>query len=240
MRIHVVGSAAVLFLFGCSGETAPRVIAPSSTPATRAAAIVIVSGDHQQAAAGEPLQQPLVVRVTDARGTGIESAVVTFEISGTGGLNGKEAPGLSRVSSQTDSVGQAQVRLEPYDLGRISVSARVEGTTLAPVMFTADATVIVVEFRSPEAVGPYAAFWGPCRCSRTMNELTVPVGTPIEWATLDATPFTITSTSTPAGGASFDSGTLTRNSRFRFIPGVAGTWAYEDRFSGLRATLRAN
>ena len=129
--------------------------------------------------------------------------------------------------------------LEPYDIGRISVTARVEGAQLPPVTFTANATSLTVEFRSPESVGPYAAFYGPCRCVRTMNTVTVPIGTPVEWISADTNPYTITATSVPAGGAAFDSGTLAR-SRFRFVPTVAGTWEYRDRFSGLTATLKAN
>jgi hypothetical protein len=170
----------------------------------------------------------------------VEGAAVSFEVSAIGGLNGKQAPGASRVSTHTGADGSAQVILEPYDVGRISVTARVEGTLLAPVTFSADATVIVVEFRSPEAAGAYAAFWGPCRCTRTLNIVTVPVGTPVEWATPDATPYTITSLSSPAGGAAFDSGTLGRTSRYRFVPRIPGTWEYADRLSGLRATVRAN
>jgi hypothetical protein len=240
MRIGTVVSAtAAVLLASCSGDTETRVVAPSSTPATRAAAVAIVSGDKQAAKAGEPLSEPLVVRVTDARGQGVEMASVLFEISGSGGLDGKQAPGDPRVSTHTRADGTAQVVLEPYDLGPISVTARVEGTSLAPVTFTADVAVVVVEFHSPAAAGAYAAFWGPCRCARTINTVAVPVGTPVEWATLDSTPYTITSVSSPAPAAAFESGTLGRSSRFRFVPTVPGTWEYEDRFSGLRATLTA-
>jgi hypothetical protein len=186
MRIgNAVSATAALLLASCSGDTETRVVAPSSTPATRAAAMVIVSGDHQAAKAGELLPQPLVVRVTDVRGQAVELAPISFEISGSGGLNGNQAPGDPRVSTHTHADGTAQVILEPYDLGRISVTARVEGSSLAPVTFTADAAVVVVTFHSPPAAGPYAAFWGPCRCARTINTLTVPVSTPVGWATLD-------------------------------------------------------
>ena len=240
MRIgHAVSATTALLLAACAGDPETRLVAPSSTPVTRAAAIVIVSGDNQQAKAGERLDQPLVVRVMDARGQGVEKAAVTFEVAGDGGLNGKEFPGDSRVSTHADAEGRAQVVLEPYEIGRISVTARVESAAFAPVTFTADAAVVVVEFRSPSALGPYAAFFGPCRCTRTMNAVTVPVGTPVEWATPDGAPYTITSVSSPAPGAGFDSGTLSRGSRFRFVPTVRGTWEYEDRFSGLRARLTA-
>jgi len=67
----------------------------------RAAAIAIVSGNHQQANAGERLGQPLVVRVTDAAGKGVGNVGVSFDVTGDGGLNGKDASGPSRVYSQT-------------------------------------------------------------------------------------------------------------------------------------------
>jgi hypothetical protein len=56
---------------------------------------------------------------------------------------------------------------------------------------------------------------------------------------VDTSPYRITATSVPEGGAPFDSGTLSGSSRFRFVPTVAGTWQYRDTISGLAATLRA-
>jgi hypothetical protein len=76
---------------------------------------------------------------------------------------------------RTSADGIAQVSLEPYALGHISVTARAENTSLPPVTFTARAAGVVVEFRSPNVVGPYAAFWGPCRCTGSLNAVIVPV-----------------------------------------------------------------
>ena len=163
-----------------------------------------------------------------------------FQLSGSGGLNGKQAPGVPSVSTQTDSDGSARVPLEEYDVGRLAVTARVVGSSLAPVTFTENASVVVVQFRSPSGAGAYAAFYGPCRCARTINTMTVPVGTPVEWMTPDPSSYTITSLAGPPGAPGFDSGILERTRRFRFVPAVPGTWEYEDRVSGLRATLIAN
>jgi hypothetical protein len=240
MRVVSVVSAAALLLTACSEDPATRVVAPSSTPATRASVIAIVSGDNQEAKAGETLPKPLVIRITDERGRGVEGVAVSFDVGRLGGLNGKQAPGESRVTIRTSVDGIAEVILEPYALGQISVTARAENTSLPAVAFTARAAGVVVEFRSPDVVGPYAAFWGPCRCADSLNAVTVPVNTPIEWITPDATPYTITSVSGPAEGAAFDSGTLGRSGRFRFVPTVPGTWEYKDKVSGLRATLKAN
>jgi uncharacterized lipoprotein YajG len=46
MRVVSVVSAATLILTACSGDTETRVVAPSSTPATRATVIAIVSADN--------------------------------------------------------------------------------------------------------------------------------------------------------------------------------------------------
>lgn len=128
--------------------------------------------------------------------------------------------------------------MEPYDVGLISATARVEGTQVSPVTFTAEATAVIVEFRSPRYYGYYAAFYGPCRCTRTVNTVTVPVGTPVEWKPSDGEPYAVTATSIPPGGIAFESETL-RGNRFRFVPSVVGRWEYRDAFSGLTATLIA-
>jgi hypothetical protein len=241
MRIAspISAAAAALLLAACSSDSESRLVGPSSTLAERPAAIAIVSGNEQEAKAGERLPQPLVIRVTGASGSGIRGAALSFEVSGDAGLNGKDAPGPTRLSSLTDANGNAQVIVEPYDIGPISVTARVGGTQLPPVTFTATATSLIVELRAPQSFGAYAAFYGPCRCSRTVNTVTVPIGTPVEWTSVDASPYTITTTSVPERGAPFDSGTLTGSSRFRFVPTVAGTWQYRDNVSGLTATLNA-
>jgi hypothetical protein len=238
MRIaSSVSAAAALFLAACSTDSEPRLVTPS-TPIQPVASVAIVSGNDQPAKAGEPLSEPLVIRVADARGRGIPDVAVSFEVLGDGGLNGKAAPGSPRVSTRTDANGHAQVMLEPYDVGPISVLARAEGAQIPPVIFTANATSLIVEFLSPQ-FSVYAAFYGPCRCSRMMNSVTVPIGTTVEWRSIDTSSYRIIATSAPQGGEPFDSGTLTGFSRFRFVPTVAGTWQYRDSLSGLTATLNA-
>ena len=237
MRLAKYVPAAALILAACSSTPESKLLTPS-TPTSRAASIAIVSGNEQVGKAGERLAQPLVVRVTDVNGSSVRDVSVSFEISGAGGLNGKEAPGSIRAVSSTDANGTAQAVLEPYDIGPVSVTARVEGATLPPATFTATATSVVVDFRSPQSAGAYAGFYGPCRCARTMNAVTVRIGTPVEWASADS--YTITATSIPEGGPAFDSGVLARGTRFRFVPTIAGTWTYRDNVSGLTATLTAN
>jgi hypothetical protein len=59
------------------------------------------------------------------------------------------------------------------------------------------------------------------------------------WKCSDDESYSVSATSAPPGGTRFDSGTLSRNSRFVFVPHVAETWEYRDQFSGVNARLMA-
>ena len=93
MRIASSVSAAALLLAACSSDSESRLVTPSSTPAALVATIAIASGNEQEGKAGELLPQPLVIHVTNASGSGIRDAAVSFEVLGNGGLNGKDSPG---------------------------------------------------------------------------------------------------------------------------------------------------
>jgi hypothetical protein len=246
MSHRVAAAAALLMAAACTGDSlvGQTPFTPTQNPAARATAIAIVSGNDQQAKAGERLGEPFVVRVTDTRGAGVSDVTVAFHVtSGVGGLDGKSPgpPGAPMTASaQTNANGVAQMTFEPQEVGRISVTAQATGTQLPLVTFTADATILVIEFRSMR-FDPYAGFVGPCGLGlggKCFSAVTAPVGTTVEWKTLEQTTYTVTSKSTPQGGTPFDSGTLTRNSRFRFVPAVVGTWDYHDKLSGLTAALR--
>lgn len=58
------------------------------------------------------------------------------------------------------------------------------------------------------------------------DDVTVAIGTTVQWVNLDGVQHTATSTSVPAGGVAFDSGLLGNGDRFEFTPQVAGTWVY--------------
>lgn len=238
---HSVPAAAALLLAARAGDSPgeQRPLTPSPPSATRAAAIAIVCGNDQLAKAGEQLGAPFVVRVTDIEGNGVGDVGVSFSLtSGVGTLAG-DSPGPPgapiTATAQTNANGLAQMTFEPTEVGRIAVTAEVAGSRVGRVTFTADATVLVIKFFSMR-FDPYSGFVGPCSCFRPV---TVPVGTTVEWKSLDEAMYTVTSASTPQGGTAFDSGTLTMGSRFRFVPAVAGTWQYHDKLSGLMGTLTA-
>jgi plastocyanin len=77
-------------------------------------------------------------------------------------------------------------------------------------------------------------FFGPAQSA----DVTVPVGAKVEWVNHFETA-RIVATVAPPGGTAFDSGGLSQDERFEFVPSVAGTWEYVDLVSGATGTLTA-
>lgn len=214
-------------LIACGGD-GPTEASQAPLPA---AAVAIVSGDGQEGKAGEPLPDPFVVRVTDARGDPVAGVAVTWRLaSGAGAFQG--GPGelpASTVRANTDPDGVSRARFRPSALGTSTVSAEIVGVEGSPVTFSTHASAVVIRV-AYDFFGPYAylSFSGP----EGSNDVTVLAGTAVEW-TWEGIPgrpdaIRVVSTSVPAGGTSFDSGPLRPYERFRFVPGVAGTWEYEE------------
>lgn len=225
------GMAAFGLIAACGGEDP---VAPADrSPEDAAAAIVMVSGDDQEGKAGEFLEEPLVVRVTDARGIGLSDIRVNWRVTaGAGGLavtpDGETG---DPASTWTDGDGLTRLYVEPLAVGTISVAAHVANrgdASLqgAPLTFTARASVLVIAI-----VGG----WGYCPPASWCQPWTVPVGTTVEWVNADVSPHTVTTSSVPEGGAAFDSGTLDPGERFEFVFEVPGTWEYFDRIAGADA-----
>ena len=97
-------------------------------------ALLRVSGDEQEAPAGEPLPTPFVVSVTDQHNRAYPGAPVTFEVTGGQGR-------LSVETTATDSTGQAATTLTTgRKPGLNKVEVLVAG--LLPVTFTAHGLAI--------------------------------------------------------------------------------------------------
>jgi hypothetical protein len=233
-------AAALCFTAACARDSAVGPTPVGTSSGAPAATIALVSGNDQHGKAGEPLDEPLVVRVTDPSGRGVSNHPVSFEIASGGGVLGERCepiPPVSMRSSGTDTDGIARMAFLPTVLGRSTVIARL-GAPQQSIIFTVETTVLVVEF--------WFGYWnvgfvGPCTNS---SDVVVPAGTPVEWRIPvqdDRYPvtYTVTSTSTAVGAAAFDSGVLTSRDRFRFVPAVAGTWHYRDSVTGLTGTLTA-
>lgn len=215
---------------------------PAREPPATAAAITLLSGDDQVGKAGEPLAEAFVVRVTDPRGGPVQDVEVTWRVlSGAGDLGLR--PAVGERSNRTDPNGMARSNFTPTTLGASVVTAEAAGLQGSPVTFTAQATGVVIHFHADEFAGADvlagAWFTGP----EGSSDITVPVGTTVEWVLAWAHPGTtrarIASGSAPPGGETFDSGDLTYPARFSFVAAVAGTWEFEDRISGATGTLTA-
>jgi hypothetical protein len=240
----IIGTA--LLTVGCGGgevrtpgAPTPPVVTPAPAPTGPPAAMTIASGNDQHGKAGEPLGEPFVVRVTDKEGKGVNDVAVFFELAtGAGELGGGCGyPTPTHAASvRTNPEGLVQMKFRPTELGQSTVTARIAEEPRASATFVVEAPLLVIEFW----FGAWGAgFVGPCSGSSQVN---VPVGTTVEWKVFSeefAGEYTVTSKSTPPGGKDFDSGTLTAQDRFRFIPDVKGTWEYYDKATGLAGALTA-
>lgn len=125
-------------------QGAARVIEPEGPQEVRATftlvalaasanGLALVSGDEQQAVAGGPLPEPLVVRVTDAFGNPIPDVPITWTPQGGGSV--------SATSTVTDAEGRSSVErtLGPAS-GAQSTLASSEGLAGSPVLFSHVAT----------------------------------------------------------------------------------------------------
>lgn len=249
-------------LMGCGGDvpTVPSELPPELPPA--AAAIALVSGDGQEGKAGEKLPEPFMVRVTDARGEGVEGVRVAWSVtsgaghfgfSGWSSLRPARFPGghLPTLSSDTDPEGVARAFFFPTALGTSTVTADAVGLEGSPVTFSTEANGVLIRYLamadSPFGAFPFSLLAGACNAPPDAHrfigpegstDVLVPVGTPVEWLS-GACEARIASSSVPPGGESFDSGFLREGGRFEFVPRLTGTWEYEDQRTGAIGTLTA-
>lgn len=231
-RRHSFLATLCVAFFACGGEDrvpiSPSGVSPLPSN-VRPAAIVILSGDHQQGKANERLAEPFVVQARDAHGKGLPQVNVRFRVtSGDGAWRWDENGAVTTSVVPTDSNGRASAFFTPLVLGNTTVKADVVGRKETSVTFSTNATVQVI----------YFVLWGWGLFDEP--DVTVPVGTPVEWKqTYSRSNYTVISTATPSGGPSFDSGILGADEQFEFVPRVAGTWEYFDRLSGAKGTLTA-
>jgi len=112
----------------------PAAVFGATSTAREPAALTIVSGANQTAAAGSALTEALVVKVTDQYGNPVPGITVSFAV--TGG-----AASLSSATATTASDGKAQVNVTLGTTpGTVTISASVTGVSPAQT-FTATATV---------------------------------------------------------------------------------------------------
>ena len=141
-RVHLLLPLASL---ACGGQD---LVLPTDRSAAQ---VEMVQGDEQVGPAGAPLEDPLIVRVTDSAGSPLPGQVVTWSVSSGGGA-------VEPVTDSTNSEGLASAEwiLGPSP-GLNVVEARVATSTAGPVLFTAEATApaaqvdrLVYRFPPPE------------------------------------------------------------------------------------------
>jgi len=116
-----------------AGATAEVSFAVSCTAAGVASRLEKVSGDAQTATAGAGLGAPLVVKVTDAFGAGVQGVAVAWSTTGGGTV--------SAASTQTDANGQASVtRTLGGTVGQQSTTATAPNLAGSPAIFIHTAT----------------------------------------------------------------------------------------------------
>ena len=134
----VLGGALLLSSAACDGDDFTNV---AFFPE-----ISVSSGDRQTGAAGRPLAQPIVVRVSDQNGFAIPNALVNWTVLFGGGS-------VSAASSQTDVNGNASITWTMGPTASVD-SLRASLVTGASVIITATATTPV---QSVSATGDFAA-----------------------------------------------------------------------------------
>ena len=100
------------------------------------AKLMIASGDNQGGVPNTELTDPLVVKVLDADGNGVENVGVDFRVAtGQGRLSSRDNGQTVYVT--TNSEGFAEVPFTPTSAGTLTVEASIAG--LDPVVFTVNA-----------------------------------------------------------------------------------------------------
>lgn len=132
MRGAAVLLALMAVLSGCG----------STEPSVKARTLELVFGNEQSGVVGEPLDLPLLVRVTDRDGRPLPDVDVRWQlVAGDGVMNGRwddcdlDSPGgpvpgdpTNPVTVRSDSLGYAWVSVVPLWFGIVWVQAEVDGS----------------------------------------------------------------------------------------------------------------
>jgi hypothetical protein len=243
-----------------------RVVFSSDAAATLS--LTAVSGTHREATAGVGTGSlatggMLKVLVTDAAGDPVTDVPVTWRVTaGQGRLAAMHQHcEYEHTSSTTMRTGGRDLWFEEpsglYELRGLSVAdfvpmsvgpSRIVATLGGPDAPPGAATLLfeieVAAIRIvlvPDYLTGELQFEAPDPVSNRWvapANVTVPVGTAVEWFNYLPTA-RIVSTTAPPAGATFDSGILGEQEQFVFVPEVAGVWTFIDQVSGASGTLTA-
>lgn len=195
------------------------------------ATVSIVSGNGQEGRAGKPLDEPLVIRVTDGAGQAVPDFAVLWvamdDPESSWWVFGKA------TRWATDSDGYSRTAFTPVTAGTNWVTVEAPGIE-REARFEAEVDVVVIDYMASEGgtfADPSCLVFGSCDQAESL-----PLGATVEWMN-HLSSARLVSTSLPPGGTWFDSGQLKEGERFRFAPNVAGTWEYTDVIQGRTGTL---
>ncbi|HVG45228.1 MAG TPA: Ig-like domain-containing protein [Longimicrobium sp.] len=157
----------------------PGCDSPTDDEAGPPAAVAVVSGSGQQAAAGQPLASPLVVRVTDAKGRPVEGQAVTFVVTAGGGtlFAGTATTGADGVAQTLWTLGTQAGSTQTVEARIVNPST---GQPLTAA-FTATATA-----PPPPPVGPATATVAVGGRVQTAGATGGPVADPLAVRVIDA------------------------------------------------------
>lgn len=205
------GTATIIAEVGVVSDSAALTVTGPAEPA----ALAISSGDGQYGKTGQEFSDLLVVQVTNDAGGPAAGVTVGWTVTEGAGT-------LSSSTSVTDAQGEATVTVTGGETtGDIVVQAEVTDGMIDSVTFTLHTSVAAVQIVDLAFVDTQG------RTNQSFLQQ-IQVGDTIEWTYVPqgSTIHTVTSSSVPEGGASFDSGTMSPGATFRFAPQVEGTWTF--------------
>jgi plastocyanin len=175
-----------------------------------AASIVVTAGDAQSARTSQPLAEDLEVRVTASDNGPVPNLPVAWAVTLGGGS-------LAGASTNTNADGRATNGFT-LGSGAGANASTASAAALGAVTFNATGTTPVTVTVDMQNIAFSAPGGG--------DDVTIMLGDTVRWVNQDAVQHTATSTSMPAGGASFDSGFLSQSEAFTYVPNSRGTWVY--------------
>ncbi len=211
---NVNGHASVTLTAGMSEETimvTASVDGVSSAPvfsevAVTPSSVTASAGDNQMARIDQPLANELEVTVRASDNGLVPGASVSWQVTLNDGS-------LSSANSTTDEDGKA-------------VNSLTLGSTLGGNTVQASAGTGINADLNANGTQPTTVIVNMQNIAFVSDDITIQLGDTVTWNNLDVVAHTATSTSVPAGGTPFDSGTLGNGGSFSFVPNTRGEWIY--------------
>ena len=191
-----------------SGLVGSPITLGATATAGNATQMALNGGNNQTGSVNTALATPHSVLVSDGHGNAKSGVAVTWAVDGNGSVS-STAPvtGSNGVASVTRTLGPST--------GTQTDTARVNGLTGSPVVFTATAT-------------PPAAAVSLVNNSFSPSSLTIASGTTVTW-TWNCNPCNAHNVHSTSGPASFNSGNTTavNGTTFSFTFTTAGSYTYQ-------------